>query len=270
MKILAVSGGIDSVVMLDYLAKNTSEELLVAHFDHGIRSNSHEDAAFVEQLAARYDLPFVCRSAKLGTSCSESVARSARYDFLKSLAKEHSATLCVAHHADDIIESIIINCLRGTGWRGLSPMWDKSIERPLRTWRKAEVYRYAAEHNLHFRQDPTNVEDSYLRNRVREKLINYPNAKKRALIEIYDSQCKIREEIEQILAEIPQQSRYDRTLASEIEALRHVLGLHDVFLTRPQLLSCQKAIMSLAPGKRHSLDREHFIVVNKYTFEITR
>jgi tRNA(Ile)-lysidine synthase len=268
MKILAVSGGIDSVVMLDYLAHNCDEELFVAHFDHGIRQNSHEDAQFVERLAGKYQLPFACKRAELGAGCSEATAREARYDFLLSCANKHNASLCVAHHADDIIESIAINLLRGTGWRGLAPMQNAVVERPLRTWRKAEIYRYAAEHKLSFRQDPTNVEDEYLRNRVREHLRDFPESSKEKLLELYEKQCQLKEGINGILASIPHQARYEKTLAEEQEILRHILALHDVHLTRPQLANCQQAIASLAPGKRHSLDKTHFIKVNKYSFEL--
>lgn len=269
MKIVAVSGGIDSVVMLDYLVNNTDEPILVAHFDHGIRVNSHEDAQFVERLASHYGVQFACRRAELGVNCSESTARAARYDYLKSLAREYNATLNVAHHAEDIIESITINCLRGTGWRGISPMQDGAIERPLRHWRKNDIYRYATDHNLSFRQDPTNVEDNYLRNRIREKMRDFPDTKKQQLLDIYDKQCEIRAQIDEILSQIPQQARYDRALATELEILRYILGLQDIRLTRPQLRACQSAIGTFAPGKRYSVDKNHFVKVNKYTFEIT-
>lgn len=268
MKILAVSGGIDSVVMLDYLARNSKEPLFVAHFDHGIRSNSHEDAEFVECLSKKYKLPFACAHAKLGKGCSEATAREARYDFLNQLAKKHSATICVAHHADDVIESIAINLLRGTGWRGLTPMQKPEIERPLRTWRKSDIYRYAAERSLSFRQDPTNVEDNYLRNRVRAKMLELPEKSKQELLSLYDSQCKIKTEIDEILATIPKQPRYDKTFADDIEVLRHLLVLHNIRLTRPQLSNCQKAIKELSPGKLHSLDGQHFIKINKFSFEL--
>ena len=129
MKILAVSGGIDSVVMLHQM--KDEPDILVAHFDHGIRSNSAEDCAFVERLAHEYGKPFVCEHAQLGENCSEATAREARYAFLRRLAKEYAGKIYVAHHADDIIESITINLLRGTGWRGLAPMQSEDIERPL-------------------------------------------------------------------------------------------------------------------------------------------
>lgn len=268
MKILAVSGGIDSVVMLDYLVNNCDEELLVAHFDHGIRQNSRDDAEFVERLAGQYKLPFVCGHAKLGAGCSEATAREARYSFLRSLARKNNATICIAHHADDIIESVIINCLRGTGWRGLAPMQTADIERPLRAWRKNEIYRYATEHNLRFRQDPTNVEDEYLRNRVREKLRDFPELSKKKILDLHIKQCELKAEIDKILELIPRQIRYDKSLADEQEILRHILSFHNISLTRPQLANCQRAIVTLSPGKYHSLNKEHFLKINKYTFEL--
>ena len=151
MKILAVSGGIDSVVMLHYLRDDP--EVIVAHFDHGIRPNSKDDCAFVERLAKQYNKPFCYERQELGENCSEATAREKRYEFLNRIAKEHNGKIYVAHHADDILESIAINILRGTGWRGLAPMANQNIERPLIDWPKSQIYRYATEHNLSFRQD---------------------------------------------------------------------------------------------------------------------
>ena len=151
MKILAVSGGIDSVVMLHFLrAGDEDGKPIVAHFDHGIRGNSLDDAKFVERLAHRYGLKFECRHAKLGQDCSEATARQERYDFLFELADKYHGEICVAHHREDILESIAINVLRGTGWRGLTPMNAPQIQRPLKTWTKSDIYRYATENNLSF------------------------------------------------------------------------------------------------------------------------
>ena len=97
---------------------------------------------------------------------------------------------------------------------------------------------------------------------------DFPDEKKQQLLEVYDQQCAIRVQIDEILAQIPLQPRYDRSLASELEVLRHILSLHDIHLTRPQLSACQEAIKTFAPGKRHSIGKNHFIKINKYTFEI--
>ncbi len=272
MKILAVSGGIDSVVMLHQMKDDP--EVLVAHFDHGIRPNSAEDCAFVERLAKEYGEPFVCEHAQLGKNCSEAAARAARYAFLRRLADEHQGKICVAHHADDVVESIAINLLRGTGWRGLAPMQSEDIERPLKSWTKADIYRYATEHGLSFRQDQTNTEDAYLRNRVRDRLRALPKETKARLLELYARQRELKTAIDAIIdAEISElePNRVPRALFAEAESaelLRELLARQGIHLTRPQLAKAQQAICEYAPGKKLSLDRDHFLVINKYSFSV--
>src|SRR5690606_26701133 len=103
--IVAVSGGVDSVVLLDMLSKKTEHELIVAHFDHGIRPDSHEDAAFVQKLAQRYGHTFEMKREELGAYASEATARERRYAFLGALAKKHQAAVMTAHHLDDLVET---------------------------------------------------------------------------------------------------------------------------------------------------------------------
>lgn len=272
-KILAISGGIDSVVMLHLLK---DEQPIVAHFDHGIRSNSHEDAEFVERLAKEYGLVFEVEHAKLGEKCSEAAARAARYDFLQKIAKKYDGAICVAHHADDVIESVAINLIRGTGWRGLAPMNSASIERPLLEWRKSKIYRYATERGLSFRQDQTNTEGDYLRNRVREKLRDLPEENKLRLLALYKKQSVLLEEYAEIMQKIFSDGNNhcaknfvkDSPDECATEIVRFFLAEQQISLTRPQLEKCVDAIKNFAPGKRLSLDRKHFLEVGKYSFRV--
>lgn len=89
--VVAVSGGVDSVVLLDMLVKTGEHELVVAHFDHGIRNESTDDANFVAGLAAQYGLPFKVTQGHLGSAASEELARNKRYEFLKGLADSEAA-----------------------------------------------------------------------------------------------------------------------------------------------------------------------------------
>lgn len=272
-KILAVSGGIDSVVMLHLLRHE--KDVVVAHFDHGIRPNSVDDCAFVKRLADKYHLPFESEQGKLGPNCSEADARAARYEFLNSLCDSPEDRIYVAHHADDVIESITINLVRGTGWRGLAPMRRSAICRPLLEWTKKDIYRYATEHNLHFRQDQTNTDDTYLRNRVRAKLIELSDEQKQHILELYKRQVSLADEVDEILASIiTPDDRQPRVIFEQLdddvalELLRAIFEQKDIYQTRPQLMRALAAIRGYAPGKQFPLGTHHHLRVYKYNFQI--
>ena len=133
--ILAVSGGVDSVSLLNMLVgshrdlnKNlqfttSNFQLVVAHFDHGIRKESGDDAQFVSDLAAQHGLPFELGHANLGMDTSEEDARVARYNFLRQCCDKYNTTFVItAHHQDDLVETALINLIRGTSWRGLASL----------------------------------------------------------------------------------------------------------------------------------------------------
>lgn len=199
--IVAVSGGVDSVVLLDIL-KRTKCSIVVAHVNHGIRSDSDEDEAFVKELAASYKVPFVSTRLRLTPSASEDMARQARYSWLEKVKAEYGAQVIVtAHHEDDVLETIIINISRGTGWRGLCSLRSTPLRyRPLIKMNKAGIIAYALEHNITWREDSTNESLKYLRNRVRHQVIPRMSAvQRRALLELNTSQLVLRESIDEEL-----------------------------------------------------------------------
>ena len=273
-KLLAVSGGIDSVVMLHLF--RADKNAVVVHFDHGIRESSSDDCVFVGRLAQEYGLPFYTRRAELGEDCSEEKARASRYAFFKSLLESPEDKIYTAHHQNDLLESVVINLLRGTGWRGLAPLRDKHIERPLLDWTKADIYRYATENRLRFRLDQTNNESKYLRNRVRLKMAELPQEKKNKLLQLCLRQRELASEIEAILESDsprgPQFSReFFRALPTDLamEFLRHCLA-PQLGLTRPQLERALWAVRDFLPGKRFSLSKDYYLHVFKYYFVIEK
>lgn len=171
--VLAVSGGVDSVALLHVLKDTPGIKPVVAHYDHGIRPDSAEDRKFVQDLAQEYGLPFVYEEGELGPDASEETARQARYDFLGRARREHKARAIVtAHHRDDVLETAIINLLRGSGRKGLTALASREgMERPLLGVPKEEVIAYARKHGLEWREDPTNADTDYLRNYVRHNLL---------------------------------------------------------------------------------------------------
>ncbi len=171
--VIAVSGGVDSMVLLDMLRQDASLELIVAHVDHGIRPDSNKDCDLVAEYAARHALIFESTRLNLGIDASEDEARQQRYAFLRQCRKKHDAKqIIVAHHQEDLIETVIIAIIRGTGWRGLAPFVNpKQILRPLLNATKSNILGYARANNIAWREDSTNQNQKYLRNYVRLGLI---------------------------------------------------------------------------------------------------
>ncbi|NTW61626.1 tRNA lysidine(34) synthetase TilS [Candidatus Saccharibacteria bacterium] len=254
--VLAISGGVDSVVMLDILSKIPGNELIVAHFDHGIRQDSGIDAIFVAGLAKKYDLPFETKREKLGPDASEDKARLHRYKFLRSIAKKHNAKLVTAHHGDDIVESIAINLLRGTGWRGLAVM-DSDVERLMTSLTKLEILEYAKRNKLVWREDSTNAEDKYLRNQIRRKTMRLEEDVRRQLLALWSDQKRIKkqikDEVKRLVGNGPSYNRHffiHIDEASAIECLRYIT---DNRLTHPQLEKLLHAVKTIAHGKNIEL-----------------
>ena len=250
--LVAVSGGVDSVVLLDMLVRRQQDELIVAHFDHGIRQDSAHDARFVEGLAVRYDLPFVLRREELGQTAGEELARTRRYTFLREQAAARQATIVTAHHKDDLIETIAINLYRGTGWRGLAVFGDKKIFRPLLSMTKNTLYEYALKNKLEWVEDSTNREEVYLRNRMRRILRTISVDTKKSLEELWDKQNLLRREIDietRKLVQTPY-SRYFFTVidsAIALELLRHTfIAEVKKAPTRPQL---ERALLAIKVAK---------------------
>ena len=196
-KILAVSGGIDSVTML-HLYRN-DEQVVVAHFNHGIRDNANDDEEFVRDLAKKYKKPYFMGSANVGPKCSEDLARKERYSFLQSLSQELGGKIYAAHHKGDLAETVIINLTRGTGWRGLTPFENPNLIRPLLDWQKPDIYRYADKNQLIWRQDQSNTEGDYLRNRVRIKLLSLDTDSRKNLQKELDKLKTFSEQINKFL-----------------------------------------------------------------------
>jgi tRNA(Ile)-lysidine synthase len=181
--IVAVSGGVDSVALLHVLRDLPDVELVVAHFDHGIRPDSVDDRLFVEHLADMYEMPVVYDEGRLGPTAGEATARHVRYDFLERVRREHEATAIVtAHHQDDVLETAIINLLRGTGRKGLSALDERpGLQRPLLKIPKSDLIAYARQHNLEWREDSTNQDQAYLRNYVRHRILPRFDEQSRAM-----------------------------------------------------------------------------------------
>ncbi|OGL34688.1 tRNA lysidine(34) synthetase TilS [Candidatus Saccharibacteria bacterium RIFCSPHIGHO2_12_FULL_47_16b] len=152
---------------------STSLRLVVAHFNHGIRADSDKDEILVRDIAKEYDLPFEVGYGHLGSNASEDTARRARYQFLEAVRQKYKAkAIITAHHQDDLIETALLNIIRGTKRKGLSAIASNvGILRPLLDTPKKEILKYAQKHQLQWREDPSNLDTKILRNYLRLKII---------------------------------------------------------------------------------------------------
>ncbi len=220
--LVAVSGGIDSVCLLDILASNPNYQLTVAHFDHGIRPDSLLDQIFTHQLAKSYNLPFLSDSVNLGPEASEALARNARYGFLKrAMEQTKAAAILTAHHQDDRLETLIINLVRGTGRLGVSSIGETyEIKRPLLNVRKDELRHYAQIHKLSWREDTSNNDQKYLRNYIRHQVIPKISSQDRTrLVKLMDRQLILNEKIDNLVSQLLNQDDLRRL------SMRHLSNL---------------------------------------------
>lgn len=265
--VLAVSGGVDSVVLLDILHRNKDLELIVAHVDHGIREDSRDNARFVEKLAQQYNLLLKNTELSLGSNASEETARHDRYSYLRQLQKDTQAkAIITAHHADDVVETMIINLLRGTGWKGIcSLVSTDEVKRPFLGVRKQELVSYATEHSLQWYHDSTNDSQEYLRNYVRHKLM--PRVSFDTWYDLYEKQLAVRGEIEEEAARRRTYKRHNYIMwppQAALEVLRTLFPM-----TRPQAEYLLHAIKTAKPhkeievgsGYKVRFNREDFIVI---------
>ncbi|UEG49068.1 tRNA lysidine(34) synthetase TilS [Ferruginibacter lapsinanis] len=194
--LLAVSGGVDSVVLCE-ICKQAGYSFVIAHCNFNLRgADSERDEAFVKKLAEKYQVDFFVKHfdtvaiAKQQKKSIEEIARELRYEWFNELINDqrqgnnnaHSIANCqlpvarwilTAHHADDNIETVLMNFFRGTGVKGLRGILPKQnkIIRPMLSIRKNELRRFAQENGLEFVEDHTNAENDYTRNYFRNELI---------------------------------------------------------------------------------------------------
>lgn len=270
--IVAVSGGVDSIVLLDQLVRAGEAELVVAHVDHGIRQESGEDAQFVAGLAEQYGLRCESTTLQLGLGASEEQAREGRWRFLRDTKEKYTAdTIVTAHHADDVVETMIINLMRGTGWRGIATLRETGeIKRPLLGLRKKDIIRYAKDRGLSWHEDATNQDDTYLRNRVRRTIIPHCSDQQFAeFIALHRQQLLVREEIERKVSALsPAPHRYEFIMWPDSvarEILRALVGSLPRRELDRGLLFIRTARSSkqlqLSNGKKLRVDVKQFIVL---------
>ena len=186
--IIGFSGGVDSTVLLHSLYEmgvDLGLQPVAAHLNHMLRgADSEADAAFCRAFCEKRGIPFRSMSIDVADLASrtglnlEDAGRRARYSLYSEIADEFGARYAaLAHHADDQAETVLMRIIRGAGTRGMGAMprirrsGNISIVRPMISVRKQDVARYAAENGLEYREDTSNLDTGYLRNKIRHELL---------------------------------------------------------------------------------------------------
>ncbi|MBP5444757.1 MAG: tRNA lysidine(34) synthetase TilS [Acholeplasmatales bacterium] len=176
--VVGVSGGIDSMVLLNVLY-NLGYKIVIAHVNHNVRVESDNELIFVRDYAKEKNIPF--ESIKLdkieGTNFQDE-ARRLRYEFFFDVAKKYMASkIATAHHLDDLLETILMRMSRGSnlyGYGGIRPLinyGNVSIIRPLLCVTRSEIKNYQEANNIPFMEDGSNSKDKYTRNRYRHNIV---------------------------------------------------------------------------------------------------
>ena len=186
--IAAVSGGPDSIAMLDILYKIQKDkkidfEIVVAHVNHQIREEADEDEKYVQDYCKkneikcyikRIDVINYANNNKIGL---EEAGRKVRYEFFDEIMqKENANKIAIAHNKNDKAETIIMNVLRGSGLaglKGIEPIRENKYIRPIIQFERTEIEKYCEENNLNPRIDKTNYDNEYTRNKIRNIVLPY-------------------------------------------------------------------------------------------------
>ncbi|MBV6880011.1 tRNA lysidine(34) synthetase TilS [Epilithonimonas ginsengisoli] len=176
--LLAVSGGVDSMVLAD-LFQVSRLKFQIAHINYHLRNeDSNFDQQLVSDFCERHRIPFhlydVSAKDKKPENSIQNWARELRYQFFRKIQKEQNLEyLVTAHHLNDQLETFIINLSKASGIKGLSgiPANENQIIRPLLNFSKDEIYEFAKENKIGFREDVSNQKTDYLRNKVRHKVV---------------------------------------------------------------------------------------------------
>lgn len=176
--LLAVSGGVDSMVLAD-LFQVSGLKFQIAHINYHLRNDdSNLDQKVVSDFCERYQIPFhlyeVSEKDDKPENSIQNWARELRYRFFRKIQKEQNLEyLVTAHHLNDQLETFIINLSKASGIKGLSgiPANENQIIRPLLSFSKEEIYEFAKDNKIEFREDVSNQKTDYLRNKIRHNIV---------------------------------------------------------------------------------------------------
>lgn len=192
--VVGCSSGPDSMALLHYLKNNTSNQIVCCHINHNVRKESKEEEKYLKDYCLKENIIFESMTINKYTENNfENEARKKRYAYYEKILKKYNSKyLFLAHHGDDLIETILMKIERGSnlegyaGIKAISHQKDYYIIRPLLKYTKEELIEYNKKHNIKYYIDKSNKEDNYKRNRYRKYILPFlkqedPNIHKKYL-----------------------------------------------------------------------------------------
>jgi tRNA(Ile)-lysidine synthase len=235
--LVAVSGGIDSVVLLQMLLK-MEVNCAIAHCNFHLRGDESDgDFEFVKNLAKQYNLPFYSKDfdtkayAESNKLSIEMAARELRYEWFNQILElENYQYIAVGHHADDVAETVLINLIRGTGIHGLTGIKSKlgKIIRPLLPFTRKELEEFAESEGLHYREDSTNRETDFVRNKIRHQVIPVLEQINPAIRKTMSENVQRFKEVEQIYNDVIEENRLHLVFQRENQLLISIARLQEL------------------------------------------
>lgn len=288
--LLAVSGGVDSMVMLDLFLRS-NYNFAIAHCNFHLRGEeSLRDEYFVRKFAQNNNIQIFVQDfdtysyMEKEKKSLEMSARDLRYDWFNKIAKENNFTcIATAHHSDDSAETFVINLLRGTGIAGLHGILPKSgnIIRPLLFASRRNIKDYADKHNIKFVEDSTNKDNKFTRNKIRNEVIpilreispNFDVIIKKNIERLRETEIVFRKVVDNVKANILQKE--DDHIKISIEEILNLQPLH-IFMY--EILSefgfnesninsiCETLKDNTASGRKFFADKYRLVRDRKYLF----
>ncbi len=177
--VIGVSAGPDSMALLHLTQKNTNKKIVCAHINHNVRKESDDEEQYLKEYCQTHNIIFECmKITNYSENNFENEARKKRYAFYEQILKKyHSHTLLLAHHGDDLIETVLMKIIRGSnleGYAGIkvySRQKDYTIVRPLLSMTKEDILKYNKDNNIEYYIDKTNSDETYTRNRIRKNIL---------------------------------------------------------------------------------------------------
>lgn len=273
--VIAVSGGRDSMALF-HMMRNF--DIIVAHVNHRQRENSEIEERFLRQYCKEQNIPFeVYHLPDVPENVNfQQYARNERYGFFQSVLRAYAADdIVLAHHGDDLIETVLMSIVRGTGLKGLYSMKETTILegvtyiRPLLPFARSDIDQYIEKHNILYFEDETNSSDVYTRNRFRNSIIPLLKEEQPALLDkvtqlsnqVFHIHNHLLDEIKDIKTRPLDRTEYlSLSIALQNEILVKILDHHSIQPHSNLLSKMQDIILGSKPNARVQLSSNLWLV----------